>query len=132
MGFLKDLKGWLGIPRPCGVSPPMGRTNPLFVYVRLPAHIEPLDRGARFEDPLQESLERAGLGEITGGGSQLSDPDEEGRRRIVFCGIDIDIYEPVEGLALLRRELARLQAPRGTALLYEMDGQEFEQPVYDD
>jgi hypothetical protein len=33
-------------------------------------HIEPLDRGDRYEDPLQATLEKVGIGRVTGGGSQ--------------------------------------------------------------
>lgn len=105
-------------------------TNPLFVYIKIPADLGPLDRGELFEDPLQGALDKEGLGEITGGGSQLSDLDENGRRSVEFCGIDVDIYDPVKGLALLRRELMRLQAPAGTVLLYELNGKEWEEPVY--
>lgn len=39
-----------------------------------------MERGELFEDPLQEALDKEHLGEITGGGSQLSDPDESGTR----------------------------------------------------
>jgi hypothetical protein len=47
-----------------------------------------------------------------------------------FCGIDVDLYEAVKGLALLRHELVRLRVPPGTMLLYELDGNEWEEPVY--
>jgi hypothetical protein len=35
-----------------------------------------------------------------------------------------------KGIAVLRSELVRLQAPLGTVLIYELNGQEFEDPVY--
>lgn len=80
--------------------------------------------------PLQDALERKKLGTITGGGSQLSDQDDEGSRTIEFCGIDVDLYAPLEGLTLLRRELVRLNAPEGTTLLYDLNGREWEEPIY--
>jgi hypothetical protein len=79
---------------------------------------------------LQAALEEENLGTVTGGGSQLSDLDEDGHRSIEFCGIDVDLYDVANGLALLRRELARLQVPQGTMLVYELDGHEWEEPVY--
>jgi hypothetical protein len=115
-----------------GVGARTSREKPLFVYIKIPGHIEPLERGHRFEDPIQVALDAGELGEITGGGSQLSDVDAEGRRRIEFCGIDVDLYEVERGLALLRRELIRLDAPRGTVLEYRLEGRDYPQPVHED
>lgn len=128
MSFLKELKSCLGRDSD-GSASGVDRENPLFVYIKLPIDIDPFDRGDRFEDPLQEALEAARLGAVTGGGSQLSAPDDEGERSVEFCGIDVDLYDIKEGLALLRRELVRLEAPHGTVLLYEVDGQEYEEPI---
>jgi hypothetical protein len=131
MGFLKALKGWLGLdPDSTTRANQVTGDNPLFVYIKIPGDIGPIDRGERFEDPLQAALDKESLGEITGGGSQLSDLDEKGHRSIEFCGIDVDLYDPVKGLALLRRELVRLQAPPGTLLLYELEGHEWQEPVH--
>ena len=131
MTFLKVLKSWIGLdPDSETRVDQVSQDNPLFVYVRIPGDLQPLDRGEKFEDPLQEALDKENLGEITGGGSQLSEPDDDGRSSIEFCGIDIDLYDAVKGLALLRRELVRLQSPAGTMLLYELDGHEWEEPVY--
>jgi hypothetical protein len=131
MGFLKEIKSWIGLD-PDSNTPvhQVSRENPLFVYIKIPASLQPLERGEQFEDPLQEALDKEKLGSITGGGSQLSDVDENGHRSIEFCGIDVDLYEASSGLALLRSELVRLQAPPGTMLLYELNGHEWEEPVY--
>src|SRR5882672_4482900 len=131
MGFLKEIKGWMGLnPDSDTVADQISRDNPLFVYIKIPIALGPIDRGERFEDPLQVTLDLEGLGTITGGGSQLSEEDADGRRAIEFCGLDVDLYDAVKGLPLLRRELVRLQAPSGTMLLYELEGHEWEEPVY--
>ena len=128
MGFLKELKSWIGLdPESITRINEVSETNPLFAYIKIPGNLGPMDRGELFEDPLQAALDKEHLGEITGGGSQLAD---ETGNSIEFCGIDVDLYDAVKGLALLRRELVRLQAPPGTALLYELDGQEWEEPLY--
>ena len=93
MGFLKELKSWLGRDSDSTLEANVNHDSPLFVYIKMPGHIEPIERGERFEDPLQEALERSELGYITGGGSQLSEPDNDGRRSIEFCGIDVDLYQ---------------------------------------
>lgn len=130
MGFLKEIKSWIGLdPESITRMNEVSETKPLFVYIKIPGNLDPMDRGELFEDPLQEALDKERLGEITGGGSQLSDPNESGDS-IEFCGIDVDLYDPARGLALLRNELVRLQAPPGTMLLYELDGREWEEPIY--
>jgi hypothetical protein len=130
VGFLKEIKSWIGLdPDSITQVGQVNRNTPLFVYIRIPGDIDPMDRGERFEDPLQLALDNDSLGEITGGGSQLAEPEKNGDR-IEFCGIDVDLYDAVKGLALLRRELVRLKVPTGTMLLYELDGNEWEEPVY--
>jgi len=131
VGFLKEIKSWIGLDPDSHTRAELVSPNdPLFVYIKIPGDFGPMDRGKRFEDPLQEALEREQLGTITGGGSQLSVPDEHGRSSFEFCGIDVDLCDAGKGLSLLRRELARLQAPSGTMLLYELDGKEWKEPVY--
>ena len=44
---------------------------PHLVLARLYEHLEPIDRGNRYEDPLQEALAAATLGQVTGGGTQM-------------------------------------------------------------
>ena len=99
-----------------------------FIYVKLPEAMGPLERGQRYEDPIQEKLEDLSLGEVSGGGSQLGDPQPDGTRPIEFCGIDIDVIDLERGLRLLREEMVRLGAPEGTELHYEIEGE----PVQDE
>ncbi len=82
-----------------------------FFYVRIPEDIGPLDRGDRYEDPLQEALTVAGVGEVTGGGSQLG----EGKS-VEYCGIDIVATDRVRALALIRDTMQRLGAPSSTVI----------------
>lgn len=44
-----------------------------FFYVRIPEDVQPIARGARYEDPLQAALHAEDLGEVTGGGSQMGE-----------------------------------------------------------
>ena len=128
MSFLKEVKSWIGLdPDSVTVKDQVSEENPLFVYVKIPGNIGPMERGKLFEDPLQSALSREHLGEVTGGGSQLADEDTS---TILFCGLDIDVYDVERGIALLRRELIRLKAPMDTFLFYELNGQEFEDPLY--
>ena len=96
---------------------------PIFVFVKIHEAIMPIDRGEKYEDPLDESLKKAGFGEVTGGGSQLSEPDKDGARHIEWVGIDIDLTNFSNGLPLIKSELKRLGAPANTTIEYEINGQ---------
>ena len=47
-----------------------------FVLARITEHVEPIERGERYEEPLADFLKEHGLGEVTGGGSQLTQDGE--------------------------------------------------------
>lgn len=94
----------------------------LFIYVKIPGDIQPLARAERFEEPLQAVLEQTGLGNISGGGSQLDDPYPDGRPRVEFCGIDVEVADRDKARALLMDTLVELDAPPGTELHYTRDG----------
>jgi hypothetical protein len=95
----------------------------LFVYVLIPEALEPMDRGERYEDPLQEALDATGLGDVSGGGSLLSAPRPDGSRIIESCGIDVDLTDLTRGLELLRSTLPGLGIPIGTQLQYTVAGE---------
>jgi hypothetical protein len=103
-----------------------GRT---FVFVRIPEPLQPVERGDRYEDPLHEALQRGGHGEVTGGGSSLSAPDASGQRRVEWVGLDVELVHLARDLPVLKSELVRLGAPRGTVLEYERDGAKVEEPL---
>jgi hypothetical protein len=93
-----------------------------FVFVEITESLMPIDRGEKYEDPLDSSLKKEALGEVTGGGSQLSEPDEDGARHIEWVGIDVDLFDLARGLPVLRAELKRLGVPRWTSIEYETNG----------
>ena len=97
-------------------------TSSVFVFVKIPESIMPIERGKKYEDPLDIALKKAGVGEITGGGSQLGEPDKNGSPTIDWVGIDVDLTDQAAGLPLLKAELKRLGAPQGTTLEYELEG----------
>ena len=82
-----------------------------FFYVRIPGDIQPLERGDRFEDPLQKALEAEDLGNVTGGGSQMGEGST-----VEFCGLDIVLRDRERGLELIRSVMRRLGAPHDTVI----------------
>jgi len=60
----------------------------------------------------------------------LSAPDADGHREIEWCGIDVDLFDFEVGLNLIRTELTRLGAPKGTILEYTLYGVDHERDIY--
>ncbi len=77
-----------------------------FFYVRIPEDLQPLARGDRYENPLQDALAAADMGEVTGGGSQLGEGTS-----IEYCGIDVVVRDRARRLELICSEMRRLRAP---------------------
>ena len=82
------------------------------LIARVYEHIEPLDRGTRYEDPLDAALRERGLGEVTGGGSQLTDSGE-----IEFADVEINVTNLDDALPVIVSTLEVSGAPTGTELI---------------
>jgi hypothetical protein len=74
------------------------------------------------EEPLQDALEQAGLGQVTGGGSGSG-----------FAIVDVEVADETQfdsALAVIRNTLRALNAPRSTKVkLYEPGAATF--PIYE-
>src|SRR5262245_371758 len=90
---------------------------PHVVIARMYEHIEPIDRGARYEDPLQAVLDTAKAGVVTGGGSQLN---EQGA--IDYVDIEIELANLDGALGIVAEALERAGAPHGSELVHGEDG----------
>lgn len=126
MTFFKEIKSIVREDRNTSLSS-INKDNPLFVFVIMPGDMDVEDRYNNFQDPLDEALTKADLGCVTGGGSADGGEDD---LEEPFSGVDVDLYDAAKGIEFLRQELARLQAPPGTIMTYELEGREWEDPVY--
>jgi len=93
----------------------------------IPEQIQPLERGAKYEDPLDTALKKEGVGGVSGGGTQLSAPDANGKKHIEWVGVDVDLSDFERGMPILNRELLRLGAPPNTILQYSRNGQKMKE-----
>ena len=112
------LKGLLGLER--RADPPFDPET--FVYISLPGNIQPMARGAQYEDRIESELACRGLGGVSGGGSLLSEPRPDGSRVVESCGIDVDVVDLAAALAVLHDLLPQLGAPHGSELHYTRQG----------
>lgn len=87
---------------------------PHLVIARLYEYIEPIDRGNRYEDPLQAALEAAQAGAVTGGGSQLN---ESGG--IEFADVEIEVANLDAAIDLVANTLEAAGAPQGSEIRHE-------------
>ena len=85
---------------------------PHVVLARLYEHIEPIDRGDRYEDPLDAVLAHANIGRVTGGGSQLN---EHGG--IQYADIEIELANLDGALSVVVDALEKAGAPQGSELI---------------
>jgi hypothetical protein len=99
---------------------------PISAYALLNVRMMPLDRGERYEDPLEEAFAKNGFGSVTGGGTMQSKEGE-----IESCGLDIDLLDITKGVPFICEFLTKQGAPRGSKLQYEVEGKKLEVPFGD-
>lgn len=91
----------------------MSDQYPHLVIARIPEYIEPMDRGDRYEDPLDAKLKENGLGEVTGGGSQLDE-----NYKIQFVDLEICLSNLDSAISLCTSALEECGAPKGSQIIY--------------
>ena len=89
---------------------------PHLVLARLYEHLEPIDRGNRYEDPLQARLEESKLGQVTGGGTQLN---EDGG--IAYADVEIELANLDGAVQAVAEALEAAGAPQGSELIHAED-----------
>jgi hypothetical protein len=85
---------------------------PHVVVARLYEHIEPIDRGDRYEDPLQSVLETKNVGRVTGGGSQLNELGG-----VDFADVEIELANLDDAVRVVCEALEESGAPQGSELI---------------
>ena len=83
------------------------------LVVRIPGSIEPLERGDRFEDPLNKALKK--LGGCVGGGTAFETSPEF---RVTGCDIDVEVKDLAKALPLIRDTFTSANAPAGTTVTH--------------
>lgn len=87
------------------------------VFARIEEPLMPLQRGQKYEDPLNRALMQSGLGKVTGGGSvQGTDGSIE------WISLDMQLVDLGEGLDFVRTKLLALGAPKGSVLKFKKGG----------
>lgn len=83
-----------------------------FIVAQLNARLQPIDRGELFEDHLDEILQEAQIGRVSGGGTMMAE-----NREVAYCDIEINLNEiNNETLAFVISQLEKLGAPKGSKI----------------
>jgi hypothetical protein len=89
-----------------------------FVYAEIMEPVLPMARAAKYEDPLDQALETAKLGIVTGGGTQTGDGGT-----IAWVGIDLALADLDGAIEFTRQFLLKLGSPPGSVLEYRVGGE---------
>lgn len=89
-----------------------------YMTVIVPGNLDPFDRHYRFSIHIDAELRLTGLGCSVGGGTLMSEEDEDGESEILFCVCDVDATDVEGARALLRLHLPELGCPEGTLIQY--------------
>ena len=89
---------------------------PQSVVVTIWEHIEPIDRGDRYEEPLFAAIE--GNGDVLGGGSQFSP-----KTGIEFVNIEIELAS-LDSISLVKSTLEAQGCPKGSEIRYTVAGRD--------
>jgi hypothetical protein len=88
------------------------------VIAHLNDRAQPIERGERYEDPLDGVLRERELGAVTGGGTLLGETGE-----VEHCEIEIELVDSsAESVELVVKVLEHMGAPKGSRLV--VDGRE--------
>jgi hypothetical protein len=85
------------------------------VTVRLNERAQPIERGERYEDPLDGVLRARRLGSVTGGGTLLGEDGE-----VAHCEIEVQLVEASpSSLETITTVMEHMGAPRGSCLVID-------------
>jgi len=93
-------------------SPSPSPTNRIVVTAQLNHKLMPLDRGARYEDPLNDELAKHGYGETDGGGTMMQKSKE-----IEYIDVEMFLTQPDKSIPFVIERLESYGAPKGSKLI---------------
>jgi hypothetical protein len=122
MKLLRAVLVWLVLAAPVAWAQPVST----FVFAKITDNVMPIERGSKYEDPLNAALQKAKLGEVTGGGSSLTK-----ERKIEWVGVDIELTDLAKGIPFVKSKLRQLGAPKGSTLEYSVGEKQISVNIHD-
>jgi len=110
MGLFSIIVNTFGCSR--SSSTPTPTPNRIEVTARLNHKLLPLDRGKRYEDPLNDELKKSGFGETDGGGTML-----EKSKEVEFIDVEMFLTQTDKSIPFVIERLESYGAPKGSKLI---------------
>ena len=110
MGILSTLFGFVGCKKSADTISQI-QNKEVFVTAQLNHLLMPIERGERYEDPLEKALIEHGYGRIDGGGTMQLKSGE-----IEYIDVEIALNNPTEGIPFVISQLEKFGAPKGSIL----------------
>lgn len=110
MGILSSLLGSASCRRSTAPAAPV-QPSEVAVTAQLNHRIMPIDRGDRYEDPLNEALQARHLGETDGGGTMQLKSGE-----IEYIDVEMVLTDTTNGIPFVIEKLESFGAPKGSIL----------------
>jgi hypothetical protein len=92
-------------------NPPPAIDGPVILSIRIDEDLLPVERVDKYETPLRQALESAGIGEVKKSGAAYNRD-----WRIQNIVIITEVNDVAEGVKLLRKKLRELNAPKSTVI----------------
>lgn len=97
-------------------------SEPQFIVVTINARIQPMHRLEIYEEPLDEILARNSVGEVSGGGTLLSETGE-----VEYCDVEIQVTNSSnEVVDLIKTSLEKMGVPKGSTIKVEATEKEIQ------
>ena len=96
-------------------------SEPILVTAQLNHRLMPIDRGERYEDRINEDLQKQGFGEADGGGTLLGKSKE-----IEYIDVEMFLTQTSKSIPFVIERLEAYGAPKGSKLIVRENGQKKE------
>ena len=123
MGLFSIITSTFGCSRSSSTPTPTPTPNRIEATARLNHKLLPLDRGKRYEDPLNDELKKRGFGETDGGGTML-----EKSKEVEFIDVEMFLTQTDKSIPFVIERLESYGAPKGSKLIIREGDKEREIP----
>jgi hypothetical protein len=110
MGLFSAIANLIGCSRSPSTPPPASIGTP--VTAQLNHKLMPMDRGERYEDPLNDALAKNGYGATDGGGTMM-----EKSKEIEYIDVEMNLTQTDKSIPFVIEHLESYGAPKGSKLI---------------
>ncbi len=100
------------------VTPSKDSSESNFIILTITPGVEPAERESKYGNPINTLLQEKTVGEVTGGGTMLGEPDKDNKQTFEFSDIEIEMTShSKDGLKILLNGLRENNFPENTEIM---------------